>query len=200
MERPGRKSDSREQDGSTVLFIGRLVAEKQPLFFVDLAHRLHVSGARTNTRFTLIGEGPLGVAVRDRIAELGLTDVVSMPGYLTPQEVFARLQRADLLVIPSQCESFGKVAVEAMIAGTPVIASRVGGLIDIIVDGENGFLCEFGDIESFEKRILGILDSHEPAGGMGESIQRHREAWLDRKSSFGQLVEELNFSTTENGT
>ena len=188
-----------ERDGTTVLFIGRLVEEKRPLFFVELANRLSRSGAHEAIRFRLIGEGPLGSAVRSRIAELRLTDAVSMSGYLNPREVFESLCAADLLVIPSRCESFGKVAVEAMIAGIPVVASRVGGLTDIIVDGDNGFLCEFGDIACFEKRILEILDAPEPAGGMREQIQRHRETWLSRESSFGKLIEELCSGATTNG-
>jgi glycosyltransferase involved in cell wall biosynthesis len=74
------------------------------------------------------------------------------------------LSIADIFMMPSGSETFGLAALEAMACGVPVIASRIGGLPELVVDGETGFLCDLGDLEGYTDaadRLLRDVDLHE---------------------------------------
>jgi glycosyltransferase involved in cell wall biosynthesis len=76
---------------------------------------------------------------------------------------------ADLLLLPSEMESFGLVALEAMACGVPVVASRVGGLPEVVIDGFNGRLCTPGDTRQMTEAVLEILSSPYRQRQMGEA-------------------------------
>jgi glycosyltransferase involved in cell wall biosynthesis len=67
------------------------------------------------------------------------------------------LAAADLFLLPSETESFGLSALEALATGVPVVASRVGGLPEVVRDGETGVLCEVGDVDAMARAAIGIL-------------------------------------------
>lgn len=189
---PDREIEHEEHYRFSVLYIGRLVEEKSPLIFIEIALRLSKSIGSQNIKFAIIGDGPLKDEMRKRIADLNIQDSVNMLGYLNPKEIFSYLQKSDLLIIPSRCESFGKVAVEAMIAGTPVVASRVGGLTDIIVDGENGFLCDYGSVSDFVDQVTMLYENPSLQRKFAGSINKYREFWLKQESSFKRLVRDVS--------
>jgi glycosyltransferase involved in cell wall biosynthesis len=85
--------------------------------------------------------------------------VVGFPGVVAHEELPALFRRARLVVVPSFTEAAGMVPVEAMACGTPVVASRVGGLADTIADGENGWLVPPGDVDALAA-VLDRLLSH----------------------------------------
>ena len=186
-----REIEIAEHHRFSVLYIGRLVEEKCPLFFVEIAHKLSGVIGSQNIEFTMIGDGSLRDDIYTRLTDLGIEDSFNMLGYQSPKEVFLYLRNSDVLIIPSRCEAFGKVAVEAMIAGTPVIASRVGGLTDIIIDGENGFLCEFGHKSCFQKQITRLYENPDLLKKLTRFTQKHREFWFQQESSFEQLVKDI---------
>ena len=95
-------------------------------------------------------------------------------GWLTHEETLARYGEADICVVPSIWrEPFGLVALEAMAAGLPVCASDTGGLRDIVVHGETGFLFEPGDVAGLSQYLMELLDNRELRIAMG-SAGRHR--------------------------
>ncbi|MCK9906881.1 glycosyltransferase, partial [Frankia sp. Cpl3] len=89
------------------------------------------------------------------LCEYGLdTDAI----FLGKQEDVAEvISLADLMLLPSEKESFGLVALEAMACGVPVVATYAGGLPEVVVDGECGFLCSIGDVETLAQRTLALL-------------------------------------------
>ena len=106
-------------------------------------------------RLMLIGDGPdrstaeylaIHHGVQDRVHFLGKQDNVN-----------ELLPLADLMLMPSQMESFGLAALEAMACSVPAIATRVGGVPELINDGENGLLFEVGDIESMSAAAIALL-------------------------------------------
>jgi N-acetyl-alpha-D-glucosaminyl L-malate synthase BshA len=112
-------------------------------------------------RLQLVGDGPDRVAVAARAAALGLAADVQFLGERV--DLPAVLQVADLFLLPSETESFGLAALEAMACGVPVVASAVGGLPEVIPDGEVGALCPLGDVEAMAAaagRILGDAALH----------------------------------------
>jgi N-acetyl-alpha-D-glucosaminyl L-malate synthase BshA len=110
---------------------------------------------RQPARLILIGDGPERGAVERRIADLGLSEAVHVAG--EQLDLVPWLSGADLFLLPSSQESFGMAALEAMACGVPVVASRVGGLPEIITDGETGFLSDRDDVEGMAQRGLDLL-------------------------------------------
>jgi N-acetyl-alpha-D-glucosaminyl L-malate synthase BshA len=112
-------------------------------------------------RLRLCGDGPDRAAVEARVAALGAGADVEFLGERVDLPVV--LQEADLFLLPSETESFGLAALEAMACGVPVVASAVGGLPEVIPDGEVGALCPLGDLPAMAAaagRILGDADLH----------------------------------------
>ncbi len=89
---------------------------------------------------TLIGSGPSETALRKLAEAYGIADNVKFLGYCTAGEVLAQYVKSDMLVFPTHSDAFANVILEAMSAGLPVIASRVGGIAEAVIDGETGIL------------------------------------------------------------
>jgi len=95
---------------------------------------------------------------------------MSSVGWLSHEETFAYYEQSDICVVPSVWrEPFGLVAVEAMAAGLPVCASDIGGLRDIVVHGETGFLFPPGDGKKLAAKIERLLDDAALRGAMGNA-------------------------------
>ena len=113
----------------------------------------------------IVGDGPLDSELRAASARLGLEDVVSFAGRLSP--VAPAYERAEVVVVPSHGEGFGMVALEAMERGRPVIASAVGGLPEIVADGRTGLLVPSGDVEALGAAIRSLAADPARAAEMG---------------------------------
>ncbi len=106
-------------------------------------------------RLVLVGDGPERPRVMERADELGVLDHVLFLGkHASVDELLAC---ADLFLLPSESESFGLAALEAMACGAPVVASRVGGLSEVVPDGEAGFLLPLGDVQGMAEAALSLL-------------------------------------------
>jgi len=124
----------------------------------------------TDCRLVMMGLGPDRHAAEELVHSLGQQDRVH---FLDHQEsILDLLSVADLLLLPSETESFGLVALEAMACGVPVLASDVGGLRELIESGHSGYLCPRGNPEAFAVRALQLLQDRglyaEIAGGARE--------------------------------
>ena len=107
------------------------------------------------SRLLLVGDGPELAEAYRRSGELGIQDLVHALG--AQEEVLPLLSAADLFLLPSEEESFGLSALEAMACEVPVVASRVGGLPEVIEDGVSGFLHPVGDIEKMAASAVTLL-------------------------------------------
>src|SRR5205085_9744879 len=92
---------------------------------------------------------------------LGIADHISFVGSVDHEKLPLYYNAADVCVVPSYYESFGMVAVESMACGTPVVASRVGGLTSTVTDGETGYLIPWRCPEPFAERLELLLDNDE---------------------------------------
>ena len=110
---------------------------------------------RLNARLVLIGDGPEAGLARQLAEDLGVLDKVTFTGVL--DGVADLLQAANLLLLPSQTESFGLVALEAMASGVPVVASDVGGLPEVVEHGVTGFLAPVGDVDRMADYVVEVL-------------------------------------------
>lgn len=123
-----------------VVFAGRMIPEKRAPAVVEAvaAARARIPGLRA----ILIGDGPEREGVLARVVELGLEDVVDVPGFIASDEVQATLARALCLLLPSRREGYGMVVIEAASHGTPsiVVADADNAAVELISEGENGFV------------------------------------------------------------
>jgi glycosyltransferase involved in cell wall biosynthesis len=131
-----------ELNGDTLAFAGRLTAQKS--LEVALAALARVDGVT----LLIAGEGDQRAPLERRTAELGLEDRVRFLGPQSRERVLELFRAADAVVLSSSWENFPHAVVEALAAGTPVLATATGGVAEVVHDGENGLLVPVGDAEA----------------------------------------------------
>lgn len=140
-------------DHGVVGTVGRLVTVKGHTFLLDAARA--ILAKRPRTVFVLVGEGDLHGELEKQAEQLGIREKIIFAGWHS--DVSEIIPLFDVFVLPSINEGMGKVLVEAMAAGKPVVASRVGGIIDLIHDGENGILVPPAQPQPLAEAILALL-------------------------------------------
>lgn len=135
------------------LFLGRLAQAKGVSVLVDAVKLLRSPGVQ----ILFVGDGPERSVIERRIRELGIGDRVHLLGFVPHDLVPAVLTHADILVLPSIYEELGSVLIEAMQVGLPIVASRTGGIPEVITDGENGLLVPPGDAAALASAIDRVL-------------------------------------------
>jgi N-acetyl-alpha-D-glucosaminyl L-malate synthase BshA len=127
----------------------------------------------------MVGDGPERVDAEHEARELGVAGDVRFLGRL--DSVASLLQASDLFLLPSQTESFGLAALEAMACGAPVVATRAGGLPEVVDDGVNGILEPVGSVEAMGRRAVELLrDTPRYQAMRDAAVAKAREFSADR--------------------
>jgi glycosyltransferase involved in cell wall biosynthesis len=146
-------------DGPVVGFVGRIEARKGTLELVRAAPA--VRAARPGARVVIVGDDPYGANPTYRRLVRASRDVEHY-GWI--DGAAGLMRHLDVLVLPSRQEPFGTVLAEAMAVGTPVVATRVGGLAEVVDDGVTGRLVAPGDHAELTEAILEVLDRRDEMG------------------------------------
>jgi N-acetyl-alpha-D-glucosaminyl L-malate synthase BshA len=118
------------------------------------------------SRLIMIGDGPERSPAEWQVRRLGLLNKVYFLG--KQDNVHEKLAISDLMLLPSQLESFGLAALEAMACEVPTVATNVGGLPEVIEDGKNGILANVGDVDAMAKRAIELLSDEKRLREMGK--------------------------------
>ncbi len=118
--------------------------------------------------------------IRNIIAERGMADRVSFTGYITDEMMAPTYRQAEMFVLPSLFEPFGMTAQEAMACGVPVVASKLGGIRDVITTGETGLLVDPSDAAEFAASMTRLLEDrrlHTAIGAAGQRSVAESYSW-----------------------
>lgn len=189
-----------DQDEVVVSFVGQIREIKGIADFVSMAKK--VTGEKT--RFLIAGQCRDKAAMGDAYSEDELHELISGDprikycGYV--DQVESIYKTSDVIVVPSRWEEpFGLVCIEAGAAGLPVVATRAGGLPEVIVDGVTGLLVDIGDIQAMSEQVQTLLDNAPLRARLGKAARiRVEEEFTDKPvRALENLYESLLASPTE---
>ncbi len=162
--------------GAVVLMqVARLDAIKDHATAVRAVGR--AAGRRPDVRLVLVGEGPEAGPIDDLIRGLGLGENVLRLGIRT--DVARLLGAADAVLLTSRSEGIPLTLIEGMAAGLPVVATRVGGVAEVVVDGQTGLLAPAGDADALAARILRLADDRDLRERLGRAGRVRARASFD---------------------
>ena len=164
-------------------FLGRLSPEKGPEVFLRAA--LVAYARLPDTHFVFVGDGPLAPVLRESIARFKMTDRVHLAGLR--RDVPTVLNDLDVLVSSSHSEAMPLALMEAMASGLPVVATRVGGVPDMIEHGDSGWLVTPNDFEEIATRLQQILGTTGELARMSAAARRRAVATM----SLSDTVEKM---------
>ncbi len=140
---------------------------------VEIFHKVLQSGIPAH--LLLVGDGPDRAKVESRCRELGICGKVRFLG--KQEKIEDILSIADLFLIPSGSETFGLAALEAMSCSVPVISSDIGGLPELNIHGETGYLCPLGDTDAMGDYAISIFKDEELHGRLSENARKRAEVF-----------------------
>ena len=138
----------------TICHISNFRAVKRVLDVISVFYNIQKV---IDAELIMIGEGPDFKKAISLVSELGLDHVVKFVGKTKTIEKF--LKESDLFLLPSESESFGLVALEAMSFSIPVITTNSGGVTELVLDNKNGYTCNVGDVDEMSKKAINLLSN-----------------------------------------
>jgi len=160
-------------DPPRIIFAGRFMPQKNPLQVVHTLNEMR----ELPWQCVMIGDGPLLEDVKQAVAENGLQDRFQFTGWLGGTGVLDLFEKSDILFMPSLSEGLPVVGVEALAKGLAIIASQVGGFVDIVANRENGFLIQPEDVAGFSIALRELLSD-------GDLLLSFRYASLEKARRF----------------
>ncbi|MCO6509557.1 MAG: N-acetyl-alpha-D-glucosaminyl L-malate synthase BshA [Aridibacter famidurans] len=174
-------------EGETLLaHVSNFRSVKRPVDCVEILGKVLEKGARA--RLVMVGDGPQRSACEYRAEQLGIKQYVTFAG--KKANISDYLAVSDIFLLPSELESFGLAALEALACEVPVIASRVGGIPEVVTDNETGFLSNFGDVEKMGEDTLKLINDEDLREAFGKA---GRESAVTRYSASEIIPQYINF-------
>jgi glycosyltransferase involved in cell wall biosynthesis len=175
---PGKISPG---DPPRVVFAGRFVPQKNPLQIIRTLTQLR----HLPWQCVIAGDGPLRSEMEAEIENQGLGERFMLPGWITPEQVIDRYRESDILFMPSLSEGFPVAGVQGLALGLAVVASRIGGWMDLVSPGENGYLVDPIDEQGYVQAMASLLSDRQR---LLNFRQASRE--MARKFNLAEIVEQ----------
>jgi glycosyltransferase involved in cell wall biosynthesis len=178
-------------DVPLVGFVGRLSPEKGPSNFIKIASIAH--NKIRDCHFVLVGDGPIRQKIEEDIDSLGMEKFIHLVGLQSDMPaVYGSL---DLVVSTSHSEAMPLAILEAMASGLPVIATNVGGVIDLIEEGQTGLLNSFDDFDGIARHIVLLMTDQSLRMRMGAGARKRIEKNFELNNIVSQTSELLKSLT-----
>jgi glycosyltransferase involved in cell wall biosynthesis len=178
-----------------LLCLGRLIPEKG--FDLAISAFAAVMERFPGARLTIAGDGPARASLEQHAGKTGVASSVEFLGWVPPEKVVNVLNSATAVLMPSHREGLPSVALEAALAGRPIVATRVGGLPEVVVHEETGLLVEDGDAQALARATIRLLGDPSAAASFG-AAGRRRAATLfsfDRYvGAYAELYQKMTSS------
>lgn len=187
--RPEEKS---RNDKFQFLFVGRLSVQKDVPTLLRSAKNLKEE-AGPGFRVSLIGGGPLKSSLEEMSQNLDIEDVVDFCGWRERREVRKAYRNSDAFILPSIDEGMPNVVLEAMASGLPVIATRIKGNVELVENGENGYLFETGDYTELTQKMKKVMKDTELRNRMKVASRSRAEkfSWQSVAYEYFQLIKQM---------
>jgi L-malate glycosyltransferase len=156
-----------------LIFAGRFVPQKNPFAIIQTLSQLK----DLNWTCSMLGDGPLFEDVKREIEKTGMSERFNLPGWVTPDIVLEHFSRSDILFMPSLSEGLPVVGVQALATGLAIVASEIGGFLDLVDTGKNGYLIDVRDIPAFSRVLREMISSPKV-------LLRFREASVEKSHEF----------------
>jgi N-acetyl-alpha-D-glucosaminyl L-malate synthase BshA len=169
-----------------LVHVSNFRAVKRPIDCVEILAKVKEKGE--NVRLVLVGDGPERSAVFYRADQLGVSDEIIAVG--KQANIADYLGVADVFLLPSELESFGLAALEALACEVPVIATRIGGIPEVVTEGETGYLSDVGDTRKMADDVMKLLADEDMRRAFGE---KGREQAIQRYGSDKIIPQYISF-------
>ena len=186
-----KKGINLEKDNLLVGGIMRFSSEKRPLLFIETAKR--VIEKLPNTKFILLGEGPLMKQATRTVRRLGLEENIHFIG--RSHQIYLWLQKFDLLLLTSEFEGLPNVLIEAQGFGVPVISTNAGGASETFIEGQTGYLSQSGDEEDLAAKLVAALKDdawRRNAKSLSKSNAKEKFSLETASSNFVSLYSSID--------
>jgi len=180
------------EDKKLVLFVGRITSQKGVTYLIQAVPKILAS--HPDARFVIVGDGWELGTIKNMIYSMGLGEYVKTLGFLPDHTVKSLMKAADVMVVPSIYEPFGIVALEAMASGTPLVASDVGGLSELVEHGKTGLKIYPANPDSIAWGINTILSNPQWARTMAQNalaIVKEKYSWEAIAAKTAELYRKL---------
>ncbi len=184
-DRTGLRQELGLHEGDGVIgFVSKLWEGKGHA--VALEAMVRVVAAFPRAKLLLVGEGPLAGALKAQSRALGIASSIVLTGFRSRVAELTWL--CDFCILPSFYEGMDRVLLEAGACGKPVVASRVGGIPDVVIDGETGFLVPPGDPDALAAAMMRLLEDPDLRRRMGARAREHMGEKFDARTMVEEIV------------
>jgi len=169
-----------KKSGPVIGFLKHLESHYGPVDLIDAFAQVHARFP--NARLVMAGDGSLRARLHTLVDQLGLAGLITFPGYIAHESVPDLMASFNLFAMPSHHESFGVAALEAAAMGLPVVATRVGGIPEVVQDGVTGLLIPPSDPSGLAAALCRLIEDPVLArqmGAAGREFVLNRYRWAD---------------------
>jgi len=171
-------------DNIKIIYVGRLIRRKGLKYLIQSIPK--VIQNKNIVKFIIVGDGPIRKKLETIAKKLRIEHVVDFQGFVSEEKLLKLYNKADIFVLPSLFEGFGNVITEAMASGLPVIATKVGAISEIVIDGKTGFLVPSKDSTALADAITKLIFDTKLRRKMGKAGRKRAETFY----SWNKIVEE----------